>query len=140
MRVRVYRIVTSMARPNYIEISYYPIDDRKRRGLKTTMCVPNAHSLSPREIARRALAGLPGKPFLIEARPIYRSHRTIEPPMSAADLTAWRDRLGLSTRDAAYALALTQRAIQYYESGVRPVPGPVAKLAMWIERENLNRV
>lgn len=124
-----------MPRPNYVEVLYYSIDDRRRRGPKTLACVPNTPDLPPREIAKRMLAGVPGRTHIVEARTVYRRAGTVTPSMSAAEFRTWRKETGFSTNDAAYALAITRRAIQYYESGERPVPGPIAKLCKWIERE-----
>lgn len=45
--------------------------------------------------------------------------------MTAADLKAWRTRLGMTQGKAAAALGLSLRAIQNYEGGFRPIPLPV---------------
>lgn len=53
--------------------------------------------------------------------------------MTAADLKAWRARLGYSQGDAADQLGVTRRAVAYYEAGARPIPRTVALLAAAIE-------
>ena len=55
-------------------------------------------------------------------------------PMTADEFRAWRDRLGLSLVQAGAALGVTSRAVQFYQSGERPVPLTVEKLCMMLER------
>jgi DNA-binding XRE family transcriptional regulator len=55
--------------------------------------------------------------------------------MSGEDFRAWRRTLGLSQAEAAAALGLGRRMVQYYEQGTRdgrsvPIPLPV-RLACW---------
>lgn len=45
--------------------------------------------------------------------------------MTPAELTALRERLGLSVDEIGEALGLTGRAIRYYEAGQRPIPKTV---------------
>lgn len=49
--------------------------------------------------------------------------------MSPAEFLAARTRLGMTTRELAAALECTQRAVQWWESGRNPVPGP-ARVAL----------
>jgi len=44
---------------------------------------------------------------------------TQPPPMLPEDFKAWRKSLGLSQKEAAEALGLRRRIVQYYEKGVR---------------------
>ena len=46
--------------------------------------------------------------------------------MKAAILRQWRDRLGLSQREAADALGLSLRGYQYYEAGERDIGRHIA--------------
>lgn len=48
--------------------------------------------------------------------------------MTGAELKAARQTLGWTQSALASAIGTTLRAVQYYEAGQRPVPGPVAKL------------
>jgi DNA-binding transcriptional regulator YiaG len=49
--------------------------------------------------------------------------------MTPAEVRAAREALGLSTKQLAAAMDCTQRWVQQWESGERPMPG-VAKLAL----------
>jgi hypothetical protein len=42
-------------------------------------------------------------------------------PLTASELVAWRDRLGLQQDEAARLLRVSPRALRYYESGERPI-------------------
>lgn len=48
--------------------------------------------------------------------------------MTGAELKAARAELGWTQSALASAIGTTLRAVQYYEAGQRPVPGPVQKL------------
>lgn len=48
--------------------------------------------------------------------------------MTAQELREAREELGWTQSALASALGVTLRAVQYYEVGKRPVPGPVDRL------------
>ena len=48
--------------------------------------------------------------------------------MTGAELKAARAELGWTQSALASAIGTTLRAVQYYEAGQRPVPGPVEKI------------
>jgi DNA-binding transcriptional regulator YiaG len=50
--------------------------------------------------------------------------------VEAAELRAIRERMGLLQVDLAKALDVTQGALSRWETGSRPIPGPVAKLVV----------
>lgn len=59
--------------------------------------------------------------------------------VTAPELRAWRDRLGISQAAAAKALGLSLRAYQHYEVGTRAIPEPapgIAALAAEVERQS----
>ena len=51
----------------------------------------------------------------------------------ASEITAWRQRLGLSAQDAAAALEVTTQTLAQWEHGEQPVPGPVRVACRLIE-------
>lgn len=55
--------------------------------------------------------------------------------MTPADLTAWRDRMGLNQTRAAIALGISRNALIAYESGKQPAPQYVELAAKWLEFE-----
>lgn len=48
--------------------------------------------------------------------------------MTAQELRQAREELGWTQSALASAIGTTLRAVQYYEAGQRPVPGPVSRL------------
>ena len=48
--------------------------------------------------------------------------------MTPAEFKAAREELGWTQSTLASALGVTVRAVQYYEAGQRPVPGPVERI------------
>jgi DNA-binding transcriptional regulator YiaG len=54
--------------------------------------------------------------------------------MSGAGLRAWRERMGWSQSRAAAELNLPTKTFQNYEQGRTAIPGPVERLAAYIER------
>ena len=55
--------------------------------------------------------------------------------MTAAEFTAWRERMRWAQQAAATALGLNLRTVQRYEKSPRPVPVSVGLGARWIEAE-----
>lgn len=53
--------------------------------------------------------------------------------MTPADLSAWRERMGLSQPQAAKRLALPIGTYRNYEQGRTAIPGPVADLSAYVE-------
>jgi transcriptional regulator with XRE-family HTH domain len=53
--------------------------------------------------------------------------------MTAADLLAWRQRLGLTQKSAAAALGCAQRSLSSYETGQSPIPRYIALAAKQVE-------
>lgn len=126
-----------MPRPNYVEFDYYVIRNGKCES-KVTSIAPLVPGLTLRDCANRALqaAGVDAKAVTQHA--VYRRPASIRTSWSAADFKAWRSRMGLTTRAASEALALTVRSIQLYEKAERPVPGTVIKLCECIEASSTN--
>lgn len=54
--------------------------------------------------------------------------------MTPADLSAWLDRRGLSQRQAAPLLGVTQQAVNLWATGKRPIPGTVVRLIECLDR------
>jgi DNA-binding transcriptional regulator YiaG len=54
--------------------------------------------------------------------------------MTPAELVEWRQRMGWSQSHAAAELNLPTKTLQNYEQGRTAIPGPVERLAAYIER------
>lgn len=50
--------------------------------------------------------------------------------MTPADIRAWREERGLSQADLARALGVTQATVSRWETGERPPPLPMLRLAL----------
>lgn len=57
--------------------------------------------------------------------------------MTPADLTAWRDRMGLNQTRAAIALGISRNALIAYETGKQQPPRYVELASKWLEIEPL---
>lgn len=53
--------------------------------------------------------------------------------MTPADLSAWRERMGLSQPGAAKRLSMPVGTYRNYEQGRTAIPDPVAALAAYVE-------
>jgi DNA-binding XRE family transcriptional regulator len=53
--------------------------------------------------------------------------------MTAPELTAWRNRMGLNQTRAALALGISRNALIAYESGKQPVPLYIELAGKWLE-------
>lgn len=57
--------------------------------------------------------------------------------MTPATLKAIRERAGLTQSGLAALFRITLRAVQFYEAGQRPIPGPVAYLAELLDAKRI---
>ncbi len=70
-------------------------------------------------------------------RPVVRRAPRKRKPWTAADLRAWRDRLGLSQPQAAERIGISVATIRDYEQGryyADGLPGYLARLCRYVER------
>lgn len=57
--------------------------------------------------------------------------------MTSTEFTTIRKRAGLTQSGLAALLRITLRAVQFYEAGQRPIPGPVEYLAELLDQKRI---